>query len=168
MIGRRVASLLAILYGIPGAAWVVVSCWFVPGVIRDACQGQSLPLLNRVFQRRIPHPVEHYLDLWRIAWQAMLLAWLFHLLVVLVISVGSEVVASFGAAAAMVVIPSYITDPGLASYFPLLFGAAALAVAMKPNEIRAPRWLARASRRRRPQAGRHPALARVQVSEVQA
>jgi branched-subunit amino acid ABC-type transport system permease component len=90
------------------------------------------------------------------------------LLVVLVISVGSEVVASFGAAAAMVVIPSYITDPGLASYFPLLFGAAALAVAMKPNEIRAPRWLARASRRRRPQAGRHPALARVQVSEVQA
>jgi ABC-type branched-subunit amino acid transport system permease subunit len=89
------------------------------------------------------------------------------LLVVLVITVGSEITAAFGAAIAMVVVPSYITDPGLANYFPLFFGAAALAVAMKPNELSAPRWLARASQRRRPGAARHPALARVQVPEVQ-
>jgi len=82
------------------------------------------------------------------------------LLVVLVITVGSEVVASFGAAAALVVIPTYITDPTFANYFPLFFGAAALAVAMKPNEFPAPGWLQRWAVRARPQPTRHPAVAR--------
>jgi hypothetical protein len=43
--------------------------------------------LNRVFQRRIHHPIQHYLDLWRTYWEALLLAGVFHLVVVLVILV---------------------------------------------------------------------------------
>jgi hypothetical protein len=81
----RRATSLAALYAVPAAAWVVVARGLVPPIIRDAYHGRSLPPLNRVFQRRIPHPVEHYLDLWRAAWQAILLAWLFHLIVVLVV-----------------------------------------------------------------------------------
>jgi hypothetical protein len=76
---------LAALYGLPAAAWGVVARVVVPPIIRDAYEGRSLPALNRVFQRRIPHPVEHYFDLWRTTWQALLLAWLSHLLVVLVL-----------------------------------------------------------------------------------
>jgi hypothetical protein len=56
-----------------------------PALIRAAYEGRSLPLLNRVFQRRIPHPVEHYLTLWRSFWEAVLLAWGFHLVVVLAV-----------------------------------------------------------------------------------
>jgi branched-subunit amino acid ABC-type transport system permease component len=84
------------------------------------------------------------------------------LLVVLVISVGSEITASIGAAAALMVIPSYITSETLTEYFPLLFGVAAIVVAIKPTDLQAPRWLsARAADvRRRP--GRHPAVARAE------
>ena len=88
MTRSRRAATLAAIYGVPAAAWIVVSVAIVPRIIRDAYHGRGLPLLNRFFERRLPHPVEHYLDLWRTAWQALLLAWLFHLLVVLALRVG--------------------------------------------------------------------------------
>ena len=78
-------SILVALYALPAAAWVVVARAVVPPWIRAAHEGRSLPLLNRVFQRRISHPIEHYLALWRTYWEALLLAWVFHLVVVLVI-----------------------------------------------------------------------------------
>jgi hypothetical protein len=77
--------ILGALYVLPAAAWVVVARAVIPPLIRAAHEGRSLPLLNRVFQRRIPHPIEHYLALWRTYWEALLLAWVFHLVVVLVI-----------------------------------------------------------------------------------
>ena len=51
---------------------MVVAHSVVPPLIRAAYEGRSLPLLNRVFQRRIPHPIEHYLALWRTYWEALL------------------------------------------------------------------------------------------------
>jgi hypothetical protein len=69
----------------PAAAWILVARGVVPTLIREAYQGRSLPLLDRVVLGRGRHPVEHYLDLWRTYWQALLLAWLFHLVVVLVV-----------------------------------------------------------------------------------
>ncbi|HEY4564026.1 MAG TPA: glycosyltransferase family 87 protein, partial [Thermoanaerobaculia bacterium] len=81
---RRV-SILAAIYGVPALLLVVVARGVVPPIIRDAYLGRSLPALNAVFRRRIPHPVEHYLDLWRFAWQALLLAWACHLVVVLTV-----------------------------------------------------------------------------------
>jgi branched-subunit amino acid ABC-type transport system permease component len=84
------------------------------------------------------------------------------LLVVLVISVGSEITASIGAAAALMVIPSYITSETLTNYFPLLFGVAAVVAAVKPTELRAPGWLGARARSARKRPERHPALARVE------
>jgi hypothetical protein len=81
----RVPLIVGALYTLPLAAWVIVARAVVPPVIRAACEGRSLPLLNRVFQRRIAHPPEHYLALWQTYWQALLLGGLFHLLVVLAI-----------------------------------------------------------------------------------
>jgi hypothetical protein len=77
--------ILGTLYVLPAAAWVVFAKTLAPALIRAAYEGRSLPLLNRVFQRRIPHPLEHYLALWRSFWEAVLLGWLFHLIVVLAV-----------------------------------------------------------------------------------
>lgn len=83
------------------------------------------------------------------------------LLVVLVISVGSEVVASFIAAAALFVLPVYITSEQFNNYLPVLFGLTAIAVAMKPADLLAPAWLSRAAVRARGETRRHPVVARV-------
>jgi hypothetical protein len=77
--------MLGTLYALTAAAWSLVASTLGPALIRAAYEGRSLPLLNRVFQRRIPHPVEHYLALWHSFWESVLLAWLFHLVVVLVV-----------------------------------------------------------------------------------
>ena len=77
--------ILGALYALPAVAWVVVARAVVPAVIRAAYEGRSLSLLNRVFQRRSGHPVEHYLALWRTYWEALLLGGLFHLVVVITI-----------------------------------------------------------------------------------
>jgi hypothetical protein len=80
---RHRAFILAGIYALPAAAWAAVASTLAPALIQAAYEGRSLPLLNRVFQRQIPHPLEHYLALWRAFWQAVLLGWLFHLVVVL-------------------------------------------------------------------------------------
>lgn len=82
---RRLTLYLAAVYSLPAAAWVIFARRIVPPLIRDAYHGRSLPALNRVFRGRIPHPLGHYYDLWRAAWGALLLAWMFHLVVVLVV-----------------------------------------------------------------------------------
>ena len=76
--------ILGVLYTLPAAFGTVVARTWVPHLIRDAYEGRSLPRLNRVFRRQISHPLGHYLDLWQSFWQALLLAWWFHLLVVVV------------------------------------------------------------------------------------
>jgi hypothetical protein len=76
---------LGALYALPAAVWVVIARVWAPRVIRSAYQGQSLAVLNRVFQRHGLHPVDHYLGLWRMFADALMLAWLFHLAVVLVV-----------------------------------------------------------------------------------
>jgi hypothetical protein len=80
----RWAINLGALYALPAAAWVVFARWIVRPLIKSAYAGQSFTVLNRVFQGR-PHPVTHYLGLWRMFWEAVLLAWAFHLGVVLTI-----------------------------------------------------------------------------------
>jgi hypothetical protein len=81
----RRTSFLVALYGLPAMVGAAFSVGVVPPIIRAAYLGQSLAVLNRLFRRRIPHPVEHYLDLWQAAWQAILLAWLCHFAVVLAV-----------------------------------------------------------------------------------
>lgn len=53
------ASLLALV--LLGAA----AEFLVPGLIRDAHRGVSLPALNRIFAGRQVHPAEHYLAVWQ-------------------------------------------------------------------------------------------------------
>jgi hypothetical protein len=81
----RGAIKLGALYALPAAAWVVLARWVIRPLIRDAYQGHSFALLNRVFQGNRAHPVTHYLGLWRMFWEAVLLAWVFHLVVVLAV-----------------------------------------------------------------------------------
>jgi hypothetical protein len=78
------------VYALPAAAWVLLARGVVPSLIESAYDGRSLPLLNRVFQRRIHHPLEHYLALWRTVWGALLLGWFFHLVVVLAIAAANR------------------------------------------------------------------------------
>src|SRR5207248_11339654 len=81
------------------------------------------------------------------------------LLVVLVIVAGSEVTASIGAAAALVVLPSYITSARLNDYLPVLFGASAVLVAMSHAGMQAPAWLGRAAANARRRPHRRPVTA---------
>ena len=83
------------------------------------------------------------------------------LVVVSVLVPGNELVSSLGAAIALIVVPGYITSAQVKNYLPLLFGVAALLVAMNQAGMQVPSWLSRAaaSARRRPQ--RHPATARI-------
>jgi hypothetical protein len=83
---RPWALFVAALYALPAAAWAVVAATLAPALIRAAYEGRSLPALNRLFQRQVPHSLEHYLTLWRGFWVALLVAWLFHLVVVLAIA----------------------------------------------------------------------------------
>jgi branched-subunit amino acid ABC-type transport system permease component len=83
------------------------------------------------------------------------------LLVVLVLVPGSEVTAAIGAAAALSVIPSYITSAQLNDYLPVLYGTSAVLVAMSHSGMHAPGWLVRVASRTRPSGGRHPATARL-------
>jgi ABC-type branched-subunit amino acid transport system permease subunit len=83
------------------------------------------------------------------------------LLVVLVLVPGSEVTAAIGAAAALSVIPSYITSAQLNDYLPVLYGTSAVLVAMSHSGMHAPGWLVRVASRTRPSGSRHPATARL-------
>jgi ABC-type branched-subunit amino acid transport system permease subunit len=83
------------------------------------------------------------------------------LIVVLVLVPGSEVVAAIGAAAALAVIPSYITSAQLNDYLPVVYGASAVFVAMGHAGFRTPPWLVRAAARTRIRGHRSPAAARV-------
>jgi ABC-type branched-subunit amino acid transport system permease subunit len=86
------------------------------------------------------------------------------LIVVLVLVPGSEVTAALGAAAALAVIPSYITSARLNDYLPVLYGASAVLVAMSHAGFQAPPWLVRAASRTRIRAHRSPAAARVEAT----
>lgn len=90
------------------------------------------------------------------------------LLVVLVISAGSEVVASFVAAAALFVLPVYITSPTFNNYLPVLFGLTAIVVAIRPADAMVPAWLSRAAVRARRDSSRHPVMARLAEPAVKA
>jgi len=59
---RRSLFILAI-YATLGAGWAGFTPWVVPPIIALAYQGRSLWILNRIFEGRAPHPVEHYFDL---------------------------------------------------------------------------------------------------------
>jgi len=82
------------------------------------------------------------------------------LVVTLVIVPGGEVTAAIGAAAALAVLPSYITSAALNDYLPVLFGVSAVLVAMSHAGVRVPPWLTRAAARTRPHSERSPATAR--------
>ena len=85
-------------------------------------------------------------------------------LVLVVVSVligGSEVTASIGAAIAQVVVPGYITSATWKNYLPLLFGAAAVMVAMTEAGLKAPGRWSEALARRRPDPRRNPLVARL-------
>src|SRR5204863_5326184 len=63
------------------------------------------------------------------------------LLVVLVIVAGSEITASVGAAVALVVLPTYITNVRVNNYLPVLFGVSAVFVAIAHAGMPVPAWL---------------------------
>jgi ABC-type branched-subunit amino acid transport system permease subunit len=81
--------------------------------------------------------------------------------VVLVLVPGGEVIAAISAAAALLVIPSYITNADVNDYLPVFFGLSAVFVAMGHAGMRVPRALARAAAATRPRPHRSPARARV-------
>ena len=85
------------------------------------------------------------------------------LIVVLVLVPGSEIVAAIGAAFALLVLPSYITNATLNDYLPVVFGISAVAVAMTHAGVRAPRAVAAAASRTRPSPDRSPFRRRIDV-----
>jgi hypothetical protein len=76
---------LVVLYAILGTVWVGVSRGLVPRIIAEAFEGQSLPILNRFFRGRTPHPVEHYFAIWNVFSGAVLIAGALHLAIVLMV-----------------------------------------------------------------------------------
>jgi branched-subunit amino acid ABC-type transport system permease component len=85
------------------------------------------------------------------------------LIVVLVLVPGSEVTGALGAAAALSVIPSYVTSAQLNEYLPVVYGVSAVLVAMSHGGVHAPRALVRAAARTRVRAERSPIAARAAV-----
>jgi branched-subunit amino acid ABC-type transport system permease component len=85
------------------------------------------------------------------------------LVVVAVLIGGSEVTASVGAAVAQVVVPGYITSATLKSYLPLLFGVAAVMIAMSESGVRMPARMSQAAARLRPHPERSPIIARLET-----
>jgi len=85
-----------------------------------------------------------------------------YLVVLAVISPGSEFISSFAAAFALAVLPSYITNADLNNYLPVTFGLTAVFVAMGHAGMQVPGWMVRAASRARPQPDRSPITARVQ------
>lgn len=47
------------------AAWLTMSRFVVPALIRSAYHGESIALLNRIIVGQASHPVEYYLESWR-------------------------------------------------------------------------------------------------------
>lgn len=82
------------------------------------------------------------------------------LVVLAVIIPGSEIVASVGGALALVVLPAYAK--GSNEWSAVIFGAAAVLVAMSHAGMRAPGWAVRAGAKARPSGSRNPMMARVQ------
>ncbi len=70
-------------HGLACACWVGLARAVAPPVLAEAYRGRSLPALNRVFQRRIHHPLGHYLNLWSDLTNAVALGILLHLALVL-------------------------------------------------------------------------------------
>jgi ABC-type branched-subunit amino acid transport system permease subunit len=83
------------------------------------------------------------------------------LLVVLSIAPGREVTAAFGAATALIVLPSYLTNSTLNEYLPVAFGLCAVIVATLDGGTWIPAGLARAAARTRPRSNRSPTKARL-------
>jgi hypothetical protein len=79
------ARSIVVLYAALGAGWVGVSRGLVPPIIAGAFEGRSLSVLNRFFRGRTPHPVEHYLAIWNVFSEAVLIAGALHLAIVLVV-----------------------------------------------------------------------------------
>lgn len=67
------------------ALWVGCSVTVVPRVIRDASQGRSIPALNRALRGGTHRSVEVHLGRWHARANAITLAWLSHLLVMLAV-----------------------------------------------------------------------------------
>jgi branched-subunit amino acid ABC-type transport system permease component len=88
------------------------------------------------------------------------------LIVVLVLVPGSEVTGALGAAAALSVIPSYVTSAQLNEYLPVVYGVSAVLVAMGHGGVHAPRALVRAAARTRGHATRSPIRARAAVEQA--
>jgi ABC-type branched-subunit amino acid transport system permease subunit len=84
------------------------------------------------------------------------------LVVIAAIVPGGQVMAAVGAALALVVIPSYITNADINQYLPVLFGVSGVAVAMSHAGVEAPRWLVAAARRARPRPNGGPLAARME------
>src|SRR5690606_2183874 len=59
----RPRSVVLALLG-AGAAWALIVLVAVPAVIRQAWRGESLPVLNGIFEGRDVHPVEEYIASW--------------------------------------------------------------------------------------------------------
>jgi branched-subunit amino acid ABC-type transport system permease component len=76
---------------------------------------------------------------------------------------GSEVTSSIAAAAALTVLPSYITSAEINNYLPLFFGLSAVMVAMNQAGVNAPSWLVRAAANARRHPQRNPITARIEL-----
>jgi hypothetical protein len=57
---------LAMLVACP--IWVLIGFWLIPSIIRAAYTEQSLAILNSLIKGRDVHPVDYYLQEWRIVW----------------------------------------------------------------------------------------------------
>ena len=76
-------SVIAAAYLLGGSAWLVFARNVVPSLVAAAHEGRSLPLLNAHLGPRLP--LEYYLERWIVASNAVLLAGLVHVCVLLVL-----------------------------------------------------------------------------------
>lgn len=82
----RISAILIVSLLVLTTSWVILSQWFVPGLIARAYYGRTWPAVTHLITGQASHSVEEYLATWnRFAWTATVVVMFGGLLLVLVV-----------------------------------------------------------------------------------